>query len=267
MPNTTQFDYQKSIFEILNISELGLVIVDENSRIVWVNGQFALWTGKDDAFWNDHIWASLPLEAVNESGDLYCLITRDRSQTLHLQHWQAGLPSQPKLTVHFFRAVALDTQTKNATHHSIGLPQRPNWAHFLEYEVSRSRRYDNPLTMLKVKLIVFGESLPADLNHEINLMVSEVLKDELRWADMIGHSETGEFLLVLPETSKEATDALKQKIKQAVAGRMTHNFPEKEYELVFGEAHWQKGDSSAMLLDRARSDLVKQLQQLMHKHA
>ncbi len=266
MQNTTQFDYHKSIFEILSVSELGLLILDENNRVVWVNGQFARWTGNDEAHWIGEIWARLPLEAVSESDDVYCMITRERSQTLHLEHWQAGLPSQPKLTVHFFKAITLDTKREAETQQSIGLPQRPNWAQFLEYEVSRSRRYDNPLTMLKVKLIIFGESLPQAISREINHMVSEVLKDELRWADMIGHSETGEFLLVLPETAKDATDALKQKISSAIEARMKHHFPHYESELVFGEAHWQKGDSSGILLDRARENLVKQLQELMQRH-
>ncbi len=267
MQNTTQFDYRKSVFEILNVSELGIVILDDNQHVVWVNGQFASWTGNDEDHWPGQLWASLPLEAVNESDDLYCLITRERSQTLHLQHWQAGLPSQPKLTAHYFRALALDTKREAEVPQAIGLPQRPNWAQFLEYEVSRSRRYDNPLTMLKVKLIVFGDQIPQAISREINHLVSEVLKDELRWADMIGHSETGEFLLVLPETSKEATDALKHKISRAVEARMMHHFPHYESELVFGEAHWQKGDSSGILLDRARENLMKQLQALMKKHS
>lgn len=267
MQNTTQFDYSKSVFEILSASGLGIVILDENHHVVWVNGQFARWAGSDEEHWTGQLWASLPLEAVNESDELYCLITRERSHNLHLQHWQAGLPSQPKLTAHYFRALALDTTREAESPQAIGLPQRPNWAQFLEYEVSRSRRYDNPLTMLKVKLIVFGEQIAQAISREINHMVSEVLKDELRWADMIGHSETGEFLLVLPETSKEATDALKEKISRAVQARVKHHFPNYESELVFGEAHWQKGDSSGILLDRAREDLVKQLQALMKKHS
>ncbi|PWK52791.1 sensor domain-containing diguanylate cyclase [Pleionea mediterranea] len=266
MHNTTLFDYQKSVFEILNVSELGLVILDDNRQVIWCNGEFATWLHDEAENLTGKNWLSLPFEPTDDDDQLYCLVSKERNQPLHLQHWKALLPSNPKLTVHYFKVIHSENPQQKGSLKFTGLPKRPNWVQFLDYEVSRSRRYDNPLAVLKVKLVMFGDPDSVSLNNRMNQLMSEVLKDELRWADMIGHSHSGEYLLVLPETTVESSDALKQKIRKAIDKRMQRQFPEQEFDLVFGEAHWSKGDSSGLLLDRVRDDLLIQMQHLMEKY-
>lgn len=265
MQNTTTFDYQKSIFEILNISELGLVILDENRKVRWCNGEFANWINAEPDALLDRDWLSLPLEPGDEHDQIYHLICKKRNQTLHLEHWHAMMPSYPELTVHYFRAVSLDKNRATSPAALVNIPKRPNWVQFLDYEVSRSRRYNNPLAVLKVKLLMFENDQLLHVTGDINEAVSQLLKDELRWADMIGHSQAGEFLVVLPETNEAACQALQHKIAQTMEEKIIKPYPNYEFELVFGEAYWQKGDSSGLLLDRVRDDLLQKMQGLAHQ--
>ncbi|WMS86138.1 GGDEF domain-containing protein [Pleionea litopenaei] len=266
MQTSTRFDFQKSINEIFSISEVGLVILDENREIIWINNEFERWSGENSNYWQGQNWMALPLEAADEKGDLYCLLNTERTQTLYLHHWTALLPSHPTYTVHFFKSMALTAHSSKLSQLAGSLPKRPNWIQFLDYEVSRSRRYDNPLTLFKIKLVCFQAVNDPQLEQSVNNLVESVLKDELRWADMIGHSESGETLLVLPETSQQASEALKAKLEQVISERMRQEFKNCDFELVIGAAFWQKGDSAGILLDRARDDLVAKMTALMSQY-
>lgn len=266
MQTSTRFDLQKSIYEILSISEVGLVILDENREIIWINSEFERWTGAPLEHWQGQNWMALPLEASDESGEVYCLLNTERTKTVFLHHWTALLPSDPKLSVHFFKTLGQESRQDRLAQIAAKLPKRPNWIQFLDYEVSRSRRYDNPLSLMKIKLVCFAALEDPKLEATLNQLLEAILKDELRWADMIGHSETGEFLLVLPETNTEQADALQHKLNQALQQQMSAEHPDCEYALLIGQAQWSKGDSSGILLDRVRDDLVTKMTQLMAKY-
>lgn len=267
MQTKTPFDYQKSILEIFSISEIGLLILDENSQIIWLNGQLEQWLGQSLEQVSGHNRLALAMEAVDEQGEVYTVVSHQRTSKLYLQHWHALLPSNPRQSCHFFKAITAP-HLDNVKNKLLGnLPKKPNWIQFLDYEVSRSRRYDNPLTLLKVKLLCFEATADQSLECELNKLLAEVLRDELRWADMIGESQTGEFLLVLPETSQDAADALKNKVQGAIERRIERQYSNITYELIFGEANWQKGDSANLLLERARDDLLARLHKLMTKYS
>ncbi|WP_144392614.1 hypothetical protein [Pleionea sediminis] len=262
MQNTTTFDYQKSLSEILNISQLGIVILDENRKIIWSNGQFATWINENTENIEGKHWSSLPLEAGDDEEKTFHLLNKERNQALHLEHWQALLPSNPNYTAHYFRAITFNTPEGDSPSVYSPIPKRPNWIQFLDYEVSRSRRYQNPLAILKVKLLMFDQDELCSVPVKISNQLSQLLKDELRWADMIGYSQSGEFLLVLPETNKEAGKILKSKITAAVEQHIARENAGYDFELVYGEAYWRKGDSSGILLDRVRESLVDDMNRL-----
>ncbi len=266
MQKTATFDHQTFIPEILNVSGLGILILDENRQVLWCNGQFAQWVGDSVDNLIGQNWIKLPLELSDEHGEVYYLYNQEHTQSMNLQHWKALLPSQPRYTAHFFKSLISEPRAEDNKPLLTGIPQRPNWSQFLDYEISRSRRYQNPLTILKVKLVDFGSAESPLINNETNDLISQVLKDELRWADMIGFSETGEFLVILPETPASVVQPLTSKILQSVKHRMKKQFGERDFELVIGETHWQKGDSSATLLERVRDDLLQKLHQLMQKY-
>lgn len=116
----------------------------------------------------------------------------------------------------------------------------------LEPQVSRSRRYNSPLALLMMD--AYGERAePAFL-----VQVSKVLRDELRWADIIGISDSHEFIIALPETRQ--TDALR--LTEKLSARLSHEFEGKDSTwAAYGVVALQKTDDAATLLRRAHTAL------------
>ena len=264
MQKNTEFDYQQLASELLNVSSLGLLILDENRHIVWCNGQFAQWVNQSAEQLTQQPWASLPLEACDQSGSFYLLFNKGRGDPVTLSHWETLLPSVANYTVHYFRVEARSSLSRTASKAIPQAPKRPSWVQFLDYEVSRSRRYNNPLSLLKLSIVIFNSDEFS--KEEVNQDISETLRDELRWADMIGHSDEGDFLIVLPETPPEALTTLINKIDGAISSRLKHTYNALDYKVVTGEAHWQKGDNSGTLLERARDDLLAKLEVLRDQY-
>ena len=118
----------------------------------------------------------------------------------------------------------------------------------LEVQISRSRRYDNPLSLLRISIeINSGSSATSDILRT----VSQGLKDQLRWADQIGLLNETTFLLILPETC--LTDA-KELATKLANDRTTLGEKNADWNITFGAASWQKGDDPRKLLQRLKED-------------
>lgn len=127
-----------------------------------------------------------------------------------------------------------------------GLLNRRGLMVALEPQVSRSRRYDSQLALIIMD--VYG----ADTEPNFLVRVSRILKDQLRWADIIGCTEDHEFILVLPETRHDDALSLTEKLNK----RMANEFQSSETNwAAYGVAEWQKTDNSATLLRRAETAL------------
>lgn len=127
-----------------------------------------------------------------------------------------------------------------------GLLNRRGLMVALEPQVSRSRRYNSPLAL--VVMDVYGAQAEAGFL----VRVSQILKDQLRWADVIGCSEDHEFILVLPETRRDDALSLTEKLNE----RMAHEFASTQSAwAAYGVVEWQKTDNSTTLLRRAQSAL------------
>jgi diguanylate cyclase (GGDEF)-like protein len=131
----------------------------------------------------------------------------------------------------------------------------------LEPQVSRSRRYENPLTVMTMSL----ESIAAesddvdDLRDQALVTLAYFLRDQLRWVDLIGRVEDQEFLLILPETTAEDAETLALKLTERLADLVLASDPSVKLQpdVVFGISSWQKGDDTSLLMNRVRQALVK----------
>ena len=138
-----------------------------------------------------------------------------------------------------------------------GLLNRRGIFQALEPQVSRSRRYDNLLSVLTIQIANYKE-LQQQLNEkELNtlmLAMSQVLNDQMRWADAIGRVDDDEILMVLPETEANTAQLLADKIQTRLAELFVPALADKKFEIVtrFGMAQWQKGEDVALLMRRAR---------------
>lgn len=122
--------------------------------------------------------------------------------------------------------------------------------------VSLSRRYDKPLSVVMIRLQHL-EALdrqggkPSSADALVG--ISRLLKDQMRWADLIGRYSSDQFLLVLPETDKQAAGKLVEKLDGALsqyaasaAGRVG---------FLYGVTEWIKGDDVNRLLKRAQDEI------------
>ncbi|HHC71318.1 MAG TPA: diguanylate cyclase [Thiotrichales bacterium] len=114
----------------------------------------------------------------------------------------------------------------------------------LEPQVARSRRYDNPLSVI-VMAVELAEGVEEGFRR-----VAQQLKEQLRWADLVGRDRWGRFVLILPETTRDAAAAL--------AGKISRRLRESGLvsECRAGLAEWRKQDSASGLLQRAAESLL-----------
>jgi diguanylate cyclase (GGDEF)-like protein len=125
----------------------------------------------------------------------------------------------------------------------------------LNSQVTRSRRYNNPLCLVLMELS--DTSNPdAALSDDQILAASRYLRDRLRWVDTIARWDHNHFLIILPETHTEDGNALIEKISsefQEIASEIQADG--QTLGLHFGLAQWMKGNDSRMLMDRAAANM------------
>lgn len=115
--------------------------------------------------------------------------------------------------------------------------------------VARSRRYNNPLSVI-VMSVETGQERDAML-HRLSLL----LKDQTRWADLVGCNTEGDFILVLQEATRDSAMQLVEKlttrldsVNEAAADPVLPSF---------GIAQCDKNDDAVSLLERAESALIE----------
>ena len=127
-----------------------------------------------------------------------------------------------------------------------GLLNRRGLMVALEPQVSRCRRYNSPLAVIVMD--VYGSTAEDSLL----VRISQILKDQLRWADVIGSSENHEFIMVLPETRRDDALALTEKLND----RLGREFQDGNTAwTAFGVVECQKTDNTNTLLRRAQTAL------------
>lgn len=128
----------------------------------------------------------------------------------------------------------------------------------LEPQVSRSRRYGNPLSVIVMQINDF-ETQNSDVTpatDQILTAVSFYLRDQMRWVDLVGRTNDREFTLILPETNKSDAQVLAAKINNRLNSLSLPDSPEVTVAVhaQFGVEEWGKGDDSAILLKKARTN-------------
>ncbi len=145
------------------------------------------------------------------------------------------------------------TLAQKMPHDSItGMLNHYSMYHTLSSEVSRSRRYNNPLSLV---LMDIDFQSCANISSEekieqIRLMISQLLKDQMRWADIIGHLDEHDFALLLPETGYHSAETLVDKLNK----NMQHISMDTKH-ISYGISQWEKGDDVNMFVNRAAEKL------------
>jgi len=247
--------------EIIELSPLGIVVCDSEQRILSCNERFLADTGLQRGTVVKHLFASLPIEAIDKKTHVVQLFDVLTEHPKKFSYWQANISAPKGAIAHYFVLQREPTHININPNIDTKIPKRANWIEFLDYEVSRSRRYDNPLSLLKLHVITNQASIDVN-DDQVSQAIMDTLMDELRWADMIGNTSLGSYLMVLPETPGSALDHLKDKISSAITVKLTGLSSSLTCQIVFGTAQWQKHDDSLSILKRAREQLVEALEAL-----
>lgn len=235
-----------------------MILIDQ--RIVWVNSSLAemLHTTADRLVGLSRDDAVMPagLDALFGDDSTQLVLSLDDDEKRWLRRWQRTL-SSGEAEVHFLeditgsfwleeerarlQALVESLETRDS---ETGLLNHTAIIQSLESQISRSRRYGNPLSVIRLRL-----TPPADAKDPQSTLraISQEFNAQLRWADQIGRLDRATFLLILPETSLKDAEELALKFghdRVALVSRA------EGWTLELSATAWRKGDDARKLLAR-----------------
>lgn len=252
----------------------GVILIDAQRRVKWLNPAAESLLGADSDGLLNKTADAVPVvwrQVVFAPTDTVHVEAHAHHPGRWLQTWR--MPHDDGHAFHYYADVtglhqaleqkarlAEELEQHNTRDATTGLPNRHALLQGLEPLVSRSRRYHNPLSVIRLRIDNVGD---LDARHGAGsgdaalVSVTHTLKDQMRWADLIGRFDVDEFLLVLPETPGEAAAHLKEKLQQLLQQVEVKGADGLVMPLTvkFGLADWQQGDDRAKLLKRAREEL------------
>jgi len=119
-------------------------------------------------------------------------------------------------------------------------------------QLARCARYRDPLSLAVLEVRVPGGDGTAQARAV--RAAAQAVRGLLRWADLVGVSDAGEVLAVLPETAERDAGALVRRMCAEV--RSAVGSDAGDAELRVGLAAWQAGDTPEALVGRARAALA-----------
>ncbi len=191
-------------------------------------------------------------------------LTGQNGEQCHLEVRSFTLPEQDNTEVRIFIDVStrielertLDSLNEEVKDNTLtdpvtGLLNQRGLMLALEPQVARSRRYNSPMSLITLSI------QPAKNREAMLVEVARVLKDQLRWADLIGCTEQQDFTLVLPETTSDAASKLAAKLEHRLGELAVPVFPTQTPWFFFGVTSWRKSDNSSTLLKRGAQALAR----------
>lgn len=259
--------------QLLEACPIGLLLLDKDGKTQWINSALRAWLGtrvdkiieqQVDAvprelqkLWGENATVHLP--ATDAEDELWLLGT---SQPLDdgskMQFFTDATAS--KLLLQERDALQSQLESVSLTDEETGMPNQRALTQSLESQVSRSRRYKNPLTILIMQvdnLDEFIKTQETESARPLLVAIRNMLNDQLRWADTIGRMNDNEFLLILPETHLEATGQMIDLIRKRFDDLYIEGVENNDFKVQarFGVAEWHKGDDMSLLMARAREVL------------
>ena len=264
----------KEIGDIIDSCPIGMLLVDPAKNITWANSSVSDLLGNRAELilnqpydqWDDSLrtlvdknsTAHLPATAYDPE-KWFLVNTKELEDSSYMQY----LVDITELRSLMEQKISLQDEIKelHAKDDETGLPNSKALFQSLEPQVSRSRRYNNPLTIIILRVNNLEELRQefGDKSRSIMMSISQMLNDQLRWADIIGRLNDEDFLLVLPETQYDDAINITEKLKDNMAHLYNPDIEldENTVDVEFGIAQWQKGDDVGLLMMRAR-DMLKQ---------
>ena len=263
----TQADKVQIDHTLLEDLPFGLLLLGPDARTVWINNKAAELIGAPSAELRDRPASEISLagQPLPET-EHRLLYDEDSGHWLRCDVFVDGgdnrlvvltdVSAQEKLAEENAR-LQQRVHDLQLTDELTGLPNKRAISQALDLHISRSRRYENPLSIVLVHVDMhpIADVQPLSVNPVV-LSVSRFLRDRLRWVDQIARWDDQVFLLVLPETDEaDARGLLKKVDNEQEHLRLPASFGALHPQLTFGMACWCKGDDIRTLLGKALQDL------------
>ena len=196
----------------------GLALLDDSGAVIWANVPFVKRLGS-----TPETCCGTTIEALDPSGKATEGILLRDLRPLGVEARLARLPALEN---------RLDTS-------QLGILSRGTALQRMDLEISRSRRYGNPLSCM---LIAVAEgTTPEQLTA-----LARFLREQLRWVDLTARWDEGTLLVLLPETTAAAAGELGRKLEEQAQAQLPW------CSLAWTTGTWQRGDDAMGLVVRAR---------------
>jgi diguanylate cyclase (GGDEF)-like protein/PAS domain S-box-containing protein len=256
--------------QIIKACPIGVALTDDKQKITWVNESFQTFLGitADEISGKsiDQLPESLkPLFLTTSTVHLVANSIRDEQWFMCSQSCINGSGH----VIHYITDVGplhfllqdrevLKRQLKDAlaTDEVTGMPNKMALFQSLESQISRSRRYNNLLSIVIMRVNHLADLMETQANSVL-LCISQMLNDQVRWADIVGRLNDNEFLLVLPETFEEAAKNLCENLNERMNALVLPDGLPADFKLNanFGYAEWAKGDDLSLFMQKTQKKL------------
>lgn len=261
--------------EILNNAPTGIFSTNEKGNIVWTNQTLVNFFGDISEIINapaERLFQQI-LEPSEESPELFHLAPAPGRQQRWLLSAKQDVSSGPgqvwylldvteimRLQVEV-NSLSQQLENNSPTDPLTGLLNAKALHNAMDRQVSRSRRYGNPLAIMVIRIENFSSNSGKVSEDQILKGMSFYLRDQLRWVDLVGRTGEKEFTLVLPETHAEDAQRLAQKIDENVQqlNILDENESIANIKVLAGMTEWRKGDDSRVILKRINKALDQAL--------
>lgn len=254
--------------QILTACPVGIALSDDKKNISWVNDAFQNYLGitADEIRGNNiselpeilqPLFISsnavhIPANSLRDDQWFMCTHQQLNGNTVHyisdVGPLRLLMQERESLKEELREVLAIDEVT--------GMPNKVALFQSLEPQISRSRRYNNLLSIIIMRVNHLKE-LDSTQTAKLLIPISQMLNDQVRWADIVGKLSDSDFLLVLPETAEDACNNLTNNLAKHLADIPTPEGLPNNYKIdvSFGYAQWSKGDDLSLLMQKARTML------------
>lgn len=258
--------------DVLANVPVGIMLLDGNNRVNWVNDTLLLMVNTSRE--------QLSGKSADELDTLQLQLLFSEQSSIYIpplhgedERWLKCLNSTNSLggVTHYYldvtrehhlerernrlESIVVESTTSDTV---TGLLNRRGVVQRLEPQIARCRRYETPLSIIMFSARISGQETRIVMRDQALLELAQLVKDYVRWADMVGHDGEGDFLMVLPETSLEGAAELAGRLAKVIQETRLSGLEEgSELEVTVGLSEWRKNDSVTVLMQRVDEALAE----------